>query len=64
MDPVGFSLEQFDLIGKWRETDGGSPVNATGRLADGTTLDGPASLAKSAAQPPRRRGQRPPPKSC
>jgi cytochrome c551/c552 len=47
MDPVGFSLEQFDLIGKWRDTDGGSPVNATGRLADGTTLDGPASLRKA-----------------
>jgi hypothetical protein len=47
MDPVGFSLEQFDLIGKWRESDGGSPVNATGRLADGTMLDGPASLRKA-----------------
>ena len=44
MDPVGFSLEHFDLIGKWRETDGGSAVNATGRLADGTALDGPVSL--------------------
>jgi hypothetical protein len=47
MDPVGFSLEHFDLIGKWRETDGGAPVNATGRLADGTPLDGPASLRKA-----------------
>jgi hypothetical protein len=47
MDPVGFSLEPFDLIGKWRDTDGGSPVNATGRLADGTVLDGPASLRKA-----------------
>ena len=47
MDPVGFSLEQFDLIGKWRETDGGSSINATGRLADGTMLDGPASLRKA-----------------
>ena len=44
MDPVGFSLENFDLIGKYRETDGDAPVNATGRLADGTPLDGPASL--------------------
>jgi mono/diheme cytochrome c family protein len=44
MDPVGFSLEQFDLIGKWRTTDGGSPVDASGRLADGTALNGPASL--------------------
>jgi len=44
MDPVGFSLEQFDLIGKWRDTDAGSPINTTARLADGTPLDGPASL--------------------
>jgi Protein of unknown function (DUF1592)/Protein of unknown function (DUF1588)/Protein of unknown function (DUF1585)/Protein of unknown function (DUF1595) len=44
MDPVGFSLEHFDLIGKWRDVDGGVPVNATGRLADGTALDGPGSL--------------------
>jgi len=47
MDPVGFSLEPFDLIGKWRETDGGLAVNATGRLADGTVLDGPATLRKA-----------------
>jgi hypothetical protein len=33
-----------DLIGKYRTDDGGVPVNATGRLADGTALDGPASL--------------------
>jgi hypothetical protein len=47
MDPVGFSLEHFDLIGKWRDVDGGVPVNATGRLADGTALDGPVSLRKA-----------------
>ena len=47
MDPVGFSLENFDLIGKYREADGGVPVNATGRLADGTALDGPVSLRKA-----------------
>jgi hypothetical protein len=47
MDPVGFALEPFDLIGKWRTTDGGSPVNAVGKLADGTALDGPASLRKA-----------------
>ena len=44
MDPVGFALEPFDLIGRWRDADGGVPVNATGRLADGTALDGPDSL--------------------
>ena len=47
MDPVGFALESFDLIGKWREIDNGAPVNPSGRLADGTTLDGPASLRKA-----------------
>ena len=47
MDPVGFSLEPFDLIGKLRETDGGAPVNATGRLTDGTPLDGPRSLRQA-----------------
>ncbi len=44
MDPIGFSLENFDLIGRWRTTDEGSPINATGQLVDGTKLDGPASL--------------------
>jgi mono/diheme cytochrome c family protein len=47
MDPVGFSLENFDLIGEYRDDDGGVPVNATGKLADGTALDGPASLRKA-----------------
>jgi hypothetical protein len=47
MDPVGFALEPFDLIGKQRDTDGGVPVNATGRLVDGTALDGPASLRQA-----------------
>ena len=47
MDPIGFSLENFDLIGKWRTTDGGTPINATGALVDGTKLDGPASLRQA-----------------
>ena len=47
MDPVGFSLENFDLIGKYRDDDGGVAINATGKLADGTALDGPASLRKA-----------------
>lgn len=44
MDPIGFALENFDLVGKWRDTEGGEPVNAAGVLVDGTKLDGPASL--------------------
>jgi hypothetical protein len=47
MDPIGFSLEPFDLIGKLRDTDEGVPVNAAGTLVDGTALDGPASLRKA-----------------
>jgi mono/diheme cytochrome c family protein len=47
MDPIGFSLENYDLIGKWRDADNGTPVNAAGRLVDGTTLDGPASLRQA-----------------
>jgi hypothetical protein len=44
MDPIGFALEPFDLIGALRDTDDGVPVNASGTLVDGTPLDGPASL--------------------
>ena len=47
MDPIGFSLEPFDLIGKLRDTDEGVPVNAAGKLVDGTALDGPASLRQA-----------------
>jgi hypothetical protein len=40
MDPIGFSLENFDLIGRWRDTDGGMPVNSKDRLVDGTPVNG------------------------
>jgi Protein of unknown function (DUF1592)/Protein of unknown function (DUF1588)/Protein of unknown function (DUF1585)/Protein of unknown function (DUF1587)/Protein of unknown function (DUF1595) len=44
MDPIGFALENFDLVGTWREVDGKSPVDASGQLVDGTKLNGPADL--------------------
>jgi mono/diheme cytochrome c family protein len=44
MDPIGFSLENFDAIGKWRAKDGGQPVNAIDTAYDGTPLEGPAGL--------------------
>ena len=44
MDPLGFSLENFDAVGQWRTTDGESVINATGVLLDGTKVDGPAAL--------------------
>jgi hypothetical protein len=44
MDPLGFSLENFDAVGQWRTTDGESVINANGVLLDGTKVDGPAAL--------------------
>ena len=44
MDPIGLALENFDGIGAWRAKDGGIPVDAAGRMFDGTKLDGPVSL--------------------
>jgi hypothetical protein len=47
MDPLGLSLENFDALGQWRTTDAGSPINASGVLLDGTTVDGPAALRRA-----------------
>lgn len=44
MDPLGFGLENFDPIGKWRAMDGKFPVDASGELPDGRTFTGPAEL--------------------
>ncbi|HWK54096.1 MAG TPA: DUF1592 domain-containing protein [Hyphomicrobiales bacterium] len=44
IDPLGFALENYDAIGKWRDEEGGSPVNTHSRLWDGTPLDGPQGL--------------------
>ena len=45
MDPLGFALENFDGIGRWRTTSAaGTPIDTAGELADGTPVDGPASL--------------------
>jgi hypothetical protein len=44
MDPIGFALENFDAVGAWRTRDGGTPIDASGQLADGTPVDGVATL--------------------
>ncbi len=45
MDPLGFTLENFDAVGRWRDLDdGGNPVDASGVLLDGTTVDGPVEF--------------------
>jgi hypothetical protein len=47
MDPLGFSLENFDAIGQWRATDGGNPIDASGVLLDGTKVNGPRALQQA-----------------
>jgi hypothetical protein len=47
MDPIGFSLENYDAVGVWRIKDSGFPVDAKGVMFDGAPLDGPASLRKA-----------------
>jgi hypothetical protein len=46
MDPLGFALENFDAIGRWRPADAGAPIDASAVLPDGTAFDGPAGLRK------------------
>jgi hypothetical protein len=54
MDPLGFGLENYDAIGRWRTQDGNFPVDSSGALPDGRTFQGPAELrAVLAAQAPR-----------
>ena len=44
MDPLGFSLENFDAIGRWRDKDGTARIDASGVLPDGTKFEGPSGL--------------------
>ena len=47
MDPLGLSLENFDAVGKWRDLgESSTPIDATGRLPDGTPFEGPARSAR------------------
>jgi len=44
MDPIGFSLENFDGIGAWREQDGSFPIDASGKLPAGEHFEGAEGL--------------------
>jgi hypothetical protein len=44
MDPIGFSMEPFDAVGKWRTEDGGNPIDSKDVMYDGTPVDGPADV--------------------
>jgi mono/diheme cytochrome c family protein len=52
IDPVGFALENFDAVGRWRETDNDEPISATGSLADGTEFVGVAGLEEALLKRP------------
>ena len=41
MDPIGFALENYDGVGKWRDEDAGIRIDASGKLPDGTEFEGP-----------------------
>ncbi|MBZ0213415.1 MAG: DUF1592 domain-containing protein, partial [Nitrospirae bacterium] len=46
MDPIGFALDNFDAVGRWRTEDGGLPLDVTGVLPGGERVSSPATLRK------------------
>ncbi len=44
MDPLGFAMENFDAVGRWRTKDGEYEIDASGVLPDGKSFNGPAEL--------------------
>ena len=52
MDPLGFSLEHFDALGKWRTASDGIAVDASAALPDGTRFDGITGLRQLVASHP------------
>jgi hypothetical protein len=52
IDPVGFALENFDAVGRWRETEAGKPIDASGAFLDGGQLVGVAGLEQALLQRP------------
>jgi hypothetical protein len=47
IDPVGFSLEEFDAVGRFRPTEEGQPIDASGGLPDGSEFDGVSGLEQA-----------------
>jgi hypothetical protein len=55
MDPIGFSLENFDATGAWRTKEGGTggtAIDASGQLMDGTKINGPVELRQALLKNP------------
>jgi hypothetical protein len=47
IDPTGLALENFDAIGRWRDTDAGQPVDASATLPGGIEISGPSGLREA-----------------
>jgi len=47
MDELGFALENYDAVGKWRDVDQTNTIDATGELPDGTVFNGASELQKT-----------------
>ena len=52
MDPIGFAMENFDAVGRWRERDGQQPIDATGVFPEGTKFEGIPGLKKELLRQP------------
>jgi hypothetical protein len=52
IDPVGFALEHFDAVGRWRELEGEQPVDANGSLPDGSEFTGVNGLEQALLERP------------
>jgi hypothetical protein len=52
MDPVGFALENYDAVGRWRDYQAGIPVDVSGKLPDGTQLRGVRELEEGLLRRP------------
>jgi hypothetical protein len=46
MDPIGFAMENFDAVGRWRDRDGEQPIDASGMFPEGTKFDGMTGLKR------------------
>src|SRR5215831_17708448 len=52
MDPVGFTLENYDAVGRWRTSEDGIPIDSAGGLPDGSHFDGVSGLQQALLQRP------------
>jgi hypothetical protein len=52
MDPIGLSLDNFDVTGRWRTREDGVPLDTRGTFYDGSDIDSPASLSETLLERP------------